>query len=92
MRCRGEPVVRTLGRLLIACVALAVLKAVAAALLLALVIALIWAACLYPREMLGFIAYCGIMGVVSAHPMAAIAVISFAVVCAQLTKNSDEPP
>jgi hypothetical protein len=84
--------VRAIGTLLIVCVALAVVKAAIASLLLVLIIALIWAACIHPRETFGLLIFFAVMGVVSAHPMSAIAIFGLAIVCAQLTKNDDKLP
>lgn len=83
---------RALGTLLIACVALAVVKAAVAALLLALVIVLIWALCLHPREAFGFMTYCTVMGLINAQPTLVIAVIVLLIVVGQLTKNYEQPP
>ena len=83
---------RALGTLLIACIALAVVKAAMAALLLALAIALIWALCGYPREVFGLMAYCSIVGAISARPTLAISIIGLAILIGQLTKNYEQPP
>lgn len=74
------------------CVAFAVVKAAIAALLLVLAIALIWGVCLHPREVFGFMAYCTIMGAISARPTLAISMIGLAILVGQLTKNCDRPP
>lgn len=83
---------RLLGIFLSACVVFATLKAAVAALLVTLLLSLLWGFYLHPRETCAFMAYCGMLSVASAHPIAALVLIGLAVVCAQLTKNSDEPP
>lgn len=84
---RDGTVVRAIGSLLILCVALAVVKAAMVALLLMLAIALIWALCMHPREVFGFMAYCAVMGMVNAHPTLVLAAIVLLIVVGQLNRK-----
>lgn len=83
---------RLLGIFLSACVILAVVKAAIIALLLLFLVALIWGLCLHPREVFGFMAYCAILGLVSAHPILIISIVGMAIIVGQLTKNYGQPP
>lgn len=78
---------RAIGTLLIACFALAVVKAAMLVLLIGLVIALIWAICRHPHEVFGFCCYCTIMGLVSAFPLSVLATIAALAICAALMEG-----
>ena len=82
---------RALGLLLIACVALAIIRALVMALLLASIIALIWALCRYPREVAAFLTYCAFITAFRAHPLACLTVFGVAIICAQMTDTRDGP-
>lgn len=83
---------RLLSIFLSACVLLALAKAAIVALFLLFLVALIWGLCLHPREVFGFMAYCSIMGAISARPTLVISIIGLAILVGQLTKNYEQPP
>lgn len=81
---------RAIGTLLIACVALAVVKAAIAVLLLALAIALVWALCLYPRELFTMVTYITCMGMISEHPLIGLLLVGTAVITCQFYGSRGE--
>lgn len=83
---------RLLGIFLSACVALAIVRVAVAALFLLFLIAIIWGLCLHPREMLGFLAYCAILGAVSAHPMLVITIVGVAIIVGHLWRDAQPGP
>lgn len=92
MRCRGEPVVRTLGRLLIVCAALAVVKAAIIALLIVFGISLIWGLCAHPQEIFGFLALCALFSLVSAYPLLSLSTLGVLLVAAHLANRGVNDP
>lgn len=75
---------RTIGTLLIACIALAVVKAALAFLLVVMVIAIIWATCFHPREMFGLAGFFALLGAISAHPIESLCAMGAVVIAAHL--------
>ena len=83
---------RALGTLLIVCAALAAVKAAMLVLMLIFAIMLTWAVCVHPREMLGFMTYCGVFAIIGAHPAFSLSIITMAVVAAQFAKTAERSP
>lgn len=81
---------RPIGSLLIACVALAIIRAAVVVLLLTLIIALVWSLCRHPRAVTGFLTYCAFLTMLSTHPLACLIVIGAAIICAQMPRTVDE--
>lgn len=79
---------RAIGSLLIACVALAIIRAVVATLLLVLIIAMIWAFCRHPRETFGLLLYCTIAGLISRYPIACLIILVAAIIVAPMRQES----
>lgn len=83
---------RVLGTLLVACVALAVVKAAIIALLIVFGISLIWGLCAHPQEMFGFLALCALFSLVSAYPLLSLSTFGVLVVAAHLADRGVNDP
>ncbi len=85
---------RLLGIFLSACVILAALKAAIIALVVLFLVSLLWGFYLRPREVMGFLAYCSALSVISAHPTVSLGIIGFAVIAGQFAKvrEKDQGP
>ncbi len=70
-----------------ACVVLAAVKVAVTALALLFLIALIWGACLYPRQMVGFLTFCTACSVISAHPALSLATAALSIVAVKLAQS-----
>lgn len=78
---------RLLGIFLSACVIFAVLKAAIVALVILFVVSLLWGFYLRPREVMAFLAYCALLGLVGAHPTATLVIIGAAVIVGQFGRS-----
>lgn len=74
---------RLVGIFLSACVLLAALKAAIGALFFLFLLSLLWGFYLHPREVVGFLAYCGFLALIGAHPMAALVIVGLAIAAGQ---------
>ena len=74
---------RLVGIFLSACVILAAVKAAIVALSALFLVSLLWGFCLYPREVVGFLAYCTALALIGAHPLLSLSIIGLAVIVAQ---------
>ena len=74
---------RLLGIFLSACVIFAALKAAIVALVIAFIVSLLWGFYLHPREVMAFLAYCALLGLVGAHPTATLLIVGAAIIAGQ---------
>lgn len=79
---------RALGSLLIACAALAIIRAAVAMLAVIFGISLIWAICRYPRELFGFLAYCTAMSIARTYPVFTLCILATLVVTYSLDQHA----
>lgn len=78
---------RLLGIFLSACVILAALKAAIIALVILFVVSLLWGFYLRPREVMAFLTYCALLGLVGAHPIGTLLVIGAAIIVGQFGRS-----
>lgn len=83
---------RLLGIFLSACVVFAAIKAAIAALLMLVILSLLWGFYLHPRETVAFMAYCGMLALISSQPIATLAIVAVAIIFAQVERPGDDPP
>lgn len=83
---------RLLGIFLSACVLLALVKAAIVALFLLFLVALIWGLFLRPREVMAFLAYCALLGLVGAHPTATLVIVGVAIAIVPVVHPAQSPP
>ena len=77
---------RLLGIFLTACVILAVMKVAIVALFVLFLISLVWGIYLHPREVLGFFAFCTLLGLAGAHPIICLLIIGAALTAGQFAR------
>ena len=83
---------RLLGIFLSACIVFAALKAAIAALLIVLILSLLWGFYLHPRETCAFMAYCGMLALISRQPIATLVIVAVAIAFAQVMRPAHDPP